>query len=432
MKKKLVLIIILIIFLLTGCYNESVEIKELLKKPRVSDELNKIKVFLDNNYEDYSLIIPNNGGLNDSIYFKNVLGNKDKEGIVFLKNNKSLNVEILILEKNKNENWILSEKIIKNNYTIDKIYFANLDGDYFNELIIGWQGASHSNKVLNIYTFDQNNNLLSKLEKNYKEFIIDDLIDKKGLELFIIEINKNLGLATGYLYSLDINSKDINLIDSVQMDGYINDYYSIKVGKVSEDTKGILLDVSLGAHSSYTDLIVYKDNKLENIFFNKVWRYTDVTFRKKLIESKDINNDGILEIPLIRIPKIKESEDDFYITKWTKWDENNSLKYLFESYRDDYNNYEIILPPYWQSNFTLDKENRKTTFQYYTSLEDKVINIFEILTVKKEDFLKNEMHYEDYRVIKKGINFVYLVKFLSKDKKMIDYKWIQDNFRIIK
>jgi len=435
MKKNISIGILLItISLLTACTSDILDTKSLLKAPKLSNKYVEIQNTLDNILSDYSLVTPQNGVNKEAVYLLDLYGDTKEEAIIFVRDNDSYEIKIIVLQREENESWIERHTFSGIGFNINRVDFRDLDGDENNELIIGWEGSTLVDRGISVYTI-KDDQLVEVFNKNYTAYTIEDLDIDGNDELIILNLDKLKNGANAVLYDLDIDTKTMYYVDQVKMDGYVNGYYNITSGYVSPTNKGVLVDVNIGAHASYTDLIIFQSGQLRNLFYNTKWEYTDLTFRPYSIKSRDIDDDGIMEIPLLRIPKGYEETPSIevpYITAWMEWNGLYGLKFDKESYMNLSNNFIIFFPEEWRYNVTLTTEKDRYLFDYYSFVDKKSYSIFEILVLDKEKYYDNRSQYHNYRIIDTLINRMYLVKIndnIPENIKSIDFDYILNNFK---
>ncbi len=427
--------IILIGFIVSGCSNEVLDTKSLLKPPKISNKYEEIQLSLNKIIDEYTLVTPPEGLNKEVIYLFNLFGDEKEESVIILKDNIVNQMKIIILKQNDNNEWVLEKSFSGSGYGVKRIDFKDLDGDGLNEIIVGWKGATAINNGISVYSM-VNNKFSEVFNENYTTYGIADVDNDFNDELLVIKLDRSKGKANATLYDLDINSKLMYYVDQVKMDGYVNNYYSINCGNVSKDRKGFLVDVSIGAHSSYTDLIIFRNGRLKNVFYNDKWEYTDLTFRPYASKSMDIDNDGILEIPLLRVPKGYENAsfaETPFITVWMKWNGLDGLKYDVETFSDYKNNFTLTFPEEWRNNATLEVEDNKYIFKYYSISEKKMYDVFELQVVDKKDYYDNKNKYIDYNILETKINKEYLVKInedINEEKATINFEFIKENFKL--
>lgn len=134
---------------------------------------------------------------------------------------------------------------------------------------------------------------------------------------------------------------------------------SVMIGAASENQQAIFVELGLGAHSAATEILVKEDGEYKNVLANdKTDEYNfSQTFKPYPLYSKDINNDGIIEVGVQTSPP----ETDFsmagtpWINNWYQWDGKDGLIKVLEEYSRHNEGYRFIVPENWQGKYTIDK-----------------------------------------------------------------------------
>lgn len=430
--------LILSVFLFSGCVPTQEE-NSLLKVPSLPDELQEVRDVIDQKFDkELELISPISGENNNSIQFNDLDNDGINEVMVFHKVSGDPHpIRISVLSKNGENSWIVNNTIKGSGYDINKVVYSDMDDDGRKEIIVGWQFGTVLEKGLTIYEYNKGE-ISEIFETSYTEFSVADFTSDGTSELITIRLNRNDGDSTAYLY--EYKNKLINIIDEAKMDGYINGYYASVTGKASGDKIGFFLDASLGAHSAFTDLLVYNNGKLSNVFYNNKWNVTDMTYKAYPIKSRDINMDGIIEIPILRSPlgyDYSSLSDTPWITGWYNWDGEKGLKFLKNSYSNVNFGFEYIFPSHWDDNITIAIKSEEfdiVSFKEYSKNDSK--EIFSIMTISsdKYELMREELMADGYVKFNNTLKNTYLYKknraYLGNMKYAVSDTEIIENFRI--
>lgn len=140
----------------------------------------------------------------------------------------------------------------------------------------------------------------------------------------------------GSLEVYGFNGEKYTLLDKINM-SFDNSNYAMKIGQISENQKGLLLNNSVGAHSGLTYGFILENGKLKSILDHKKTSLISIYTENEI---RDINNDGILEFSIITIdPETEDTsvENADKMTLWYKWNGINSVN-LVNVERKDYSN----------------------------------------------------------------------------------------------
>ncbi len=335
----------------TGCIGMNTSVQDLLSPPELPVQLEEIRQVLDARYEEeLEYINPIKGKNTNATQFVDLNQDGTDEVLIFHKLESATDpLRVTVLYKMES-GWHVDESIHGIGFDISQVEYSDLDNDGNMEILVGWQGGNTTNKGLSVYSFNDGN-ITSEFETSYTEFAVGDLTANGKLELIIIELDRTEGVSMATIYDANYT-----YLDEVQMEGFINGYYNTVVGMASSDKLGFFIDASTGAHSAFTDLLVYEDGQLTNVFYDPKWRRVDKTYKAYPAKSADVDSDGIVEIPLLRSPfgyegsSMAETE---WITTWYKWDGNTGLIFSSESYTNGRLGFEFHFPFKWKQNMTV-------------------------------------------------------------------------------
>ncbi|BEP28089.1 hypothetical protein [Helicovermis profundi] len=413
MRKIFMLLILFSSILTVGCSN-NLEGDSLLLAPKLPIEVEEVKSILSENFsKELDLINPIIGESNNSIQFVDLDNDGKDEVLVFHKvKDDKFPVRIAILTKISDTEWIVNNTIKGIGYDVNKIVYSDMDNDGIKEIIVGWQGGTILNKGLSIYSYSKGD-ISETYEDTYTEFDVKDFTSDGTKELMIIKLNRSEGVSKAFLY--DYKNSAVSFIDETLMDGYINNYYHVTSGNAYNGLNGMFLDASVGAHSAFTDLLVYQNGELKNIFYDENWSSTNTTFKAYPRKSKDIDSDGTIEIPILIAPKGYENasmSDTPWLTVWYKWDGKKDLIRSNESYQDFKHGFEFVFPNDWDKHVTLEFARKNNSLIKFTLDDDEKTQILDILILSSEEYesMKEKPEIKLYKKIKTTFKKVYLLR----------------------
>lgn len=445
MKKNMLLFILVAIFL-SGCTSIN-NVEQYMKPPTMDEDTEEVKnVVYSKLPGNAEFLYPTYGSIRNSIFFIDVDGNGSREALVFnyVEGDESP-IYISVLSK-EDSFWAIQYTIKSIGFGIDQVEIKDLDNDQRKELILGWQGGDIVEKGITIYSLGLNeyNEIFQDV---YSKFVIGDLNNNDIDELFLIKRNSNKGISTTQMY--EYSEGDFDLIDSVEMEGYIEDYYSITLGKASDNRDGIFIDARIGERSGFTDLIIYENERLKNVFFNSASKSTAKTFKTKLIESRDIDRDGIVEIATLRpsavTSDLQEGGNTEWIRIWNKWDKEKGLEKLYEAFQDSKSSYRFVFPEKWDENIgvkttVLSDESSMTRFYYLMNKSKEEIQILELYSLDSNEWSSNSLDIDygkEYINLGKKYNKIFMAYIYPESEKTdiptieIDENEVKEKFIIL-
>lgn len=444
--KKIITCYIIFMFVITGCTSIN-NVEQYMKPPTMDKDTEEVKnviyAKLPGNAE---FLYPIFGNIRNSIFFIDIDGNGSREAVVFnYVEGEEAPIYVSVLSK-KDSFWNIQYTIKSIGFGIDHVEVRDMNNDGKKELILGWQGGDIIEKGITVYSLDLAS-YKEVFQDVYSRFIVGNLNNNSKDELFLIKRNSSKGIS--YTQMFEYEEDEFVLIDSVKMEGYIDEYYSIAYGKASEDQVGIFIDASIGDRSAFTDLIIYDQDRLKNVFYNNTSESTTKTFKTRLIESKDIDGDGIIEIatlrPSVRNTANNQGDNPDWIKIWSKWNQADGLNKVFETYEDLYNSYRFIFPESWDENIGVRSSefNDVSTyarFYYLLPKSKEEIQILEIYSLDVNDWSNQSLdidYSKKYVELGKKYNRIFLAYINEEYKNSevppldIDIDRVKNNFKII-
>ncbi|EGL16554.1 MULTISPECIES: hypothetical protein [Paenibacillus] len=400
--------------LLSGCQLISSSPAALLKAPAMSSSLYQLKEAVTHYLPPGAVLntplkLPDNSAAGP-IYQVDLNGDNQKEAVAFYRLQKNeFELGALILEQ-VDEEWRKVTDIHELGREIDRVDFVDVTGDGAPEMLVGWSAGEAVNLNKELFVYSMKGSVVSQMEKiPYTEIAIGDLTGDGVPEVAALLLDRDKLDASASLYSFKNGEK--KLMQKLPMDGGVNGYYQVVIGKATDSQNGIFVDTGLGANTSYTSLLVWNNGKLKDVFSAKDEQGNVQTFKEYKGRSQDVNGDGIMEIELLKIPPFIENSnptDMPWIHQWYQWDGANGLKWVHENYYDNNVTYRFDFPESWRGKITLersksDRADGYTTFYYLSANRKEKAELLTIRYYPTEQWenMKNELQ-------KKEIDFVEL------------------------
>lgn len=422
-KGLFVVIIISMLFVLSGCIFD-VDDVDMLSKPRLPLELEEISQVLKTHFnEDIKLITPLEGDNKKSVQFIDLdMDGEDEVVVLHAKETDQYAMKVTVLSKKDNK-WRINTDIQGIGYDVNKIAFPDLDGDGVKEIIVGWQSGAQLNKGLSVYKHGEKG-YEEIFKDSYTEYVTGDLNDDKQDELVIVKLSRSEAFAKTKVYTL-INDK-LELLAENYMDGFVNEYASVQIGKVNSHTTGIIVDAKVGARSGFTDVFIYRNNALHNIFFDAKWKVTRETYRQVGRQSSDVNRDGIIEIPILAPGNRFEKTPDYvnYITVWNQLNVKDQLEPVMKTYDNQESGYRFVFPESWSDGIGIVQTLEGLHFNLYADGSEQIQHLVEIKEIERKnwDLSKEEFTNKGYFELGKNLDKVYLGKvYFSTDEASVSY-----------
>ncbi len=405
---KLLICVSLLVLLTTGCSINSESPEALIKdkpiynenKKNLSNEINKLLPL------NSSLTLPSNSSEVGKINEVDLNSDGIDELIAFEKkenlNDNPNQVGFIVLSKNKDKTSYTNEDdYIQTGDSIEYADFYDLNGDGHKEIVLLIKEGNKTN--MHIYSFKK-----GEIKKIYtlnptwiedKEDLTDikikiDYIDEdEKLDILIINHNSKNNIA--YASLVNFNER-IELIDSTEFSNVksLSNLY-ITIGTISKEKiganiiekKGIILDIPIIQDNNYITQIIYiQDGKIKKAFSDN-----EKNIKPYYIPIEDIDNDNVIEIPIVKGSGNTYTQKNSAEISWYKWngkqDEKSGLVFISKIYYNYQYNYKMLIPNNLINNISIEQEYNGDDvlfkFYYYNTVNFKNKNLFTISVVSK-------------------------------------------------
>lgn len=438
-KKFLTALIACVIFcfFLSSCSYIDIDSMTLLSPPKAAGEMNDIQQALIK-YAGYNITLkyPQHGNNKTAFVLHDIDGDKTDEAFAFYTSTidgAAAPLHVNLIRKIEGE-WKSTDDITLNVASVDRIDFTDFDKNGSKEIIIGFSTISATEYQLNIYSME-NNKLKQRNQSSYSDFIICESEDGTYNQLFIVNLKSSERKAEASL--ITYKDKAISVLGSTATDGGVTSYAKIQTGKTVDGKQAFFIDAYKGSSSVITEIVYMKNGNLVNPLYDTKAGETYLTLRESSDICRDINGDGLLDIPVLEVMPgyaSKTSDEKMYLTTWKNFNCTDvifSTVYMSDSnYKDGYT---FEFESNWLGNVTVEKD---------TANRIRIYKIWDVTTQKATDEILRIRVYSDSEysgVDKTGLielgradSIVYVAKIMKTDSEFsIDDKTVRENFSLI-
>ncbi len=372
MKKRLVAVLLCLVIsvCLCGCDLFTANTQELLSPPELTGDMYPIEKALKNSVEvEYTLKYPTEGDRRSAIILEDVNSDGSMEAFAFYSTStdEQINMHINYISY-KNGKWasVAEQSIVAGG--IERVSFCDLDMDGTQEILVGWEIYSSSEKQLCVYSVSAET-LALRLQQQYTNFVYCDLNSDGDNEVFVQQLNTSEG--TNKALVLSLNEQGVQQTAGCIMDGTVKTVNEPIVSQLPSGQPAIYIDEFKGA-GAITEVLFFSKGELVNPLLDVENAYENVaTLRSAALVSKDINSDGIIEIPVAtELPSAEPVGEKLYYTNWCSYTgEQLALKLVSIVNLTD--GYYLSVPGRHLGNISVlkDTENRRRKIYAYNSAE---------------------------------------------------------------
>lgn len=416
-KVKILLLVFCIAFTFAGCnsFRLATSIDDLISPVSPSGVDADVQNAVDEYCKGgYIIKNPSRGEYTTSYIFYDLDGDGNDEALAFYEPSQALGtINMAVLNKNE-KSWSVIENIKGKGSDVSCVNFSDVNNDGSVEIIVCWSLISKStSSSLEIYRQQSTDKgfKLKSLNSSVTagEFICIDINEDGTDEVLVFKNGSSSPMAE--LYSFKNNKK--SLLGETRLDSSIQSFSQITVGRTDEGVSVYADALRSDGDSMVTELIYWSDyyNSIVSPFYSYNTGRTADTTRKSVINSKDINGDSVVEIPLDK--NIKGLPPQLSAQSWAAYKNTvlNHKCYTVSCKRDSYS---LLFNA---------KQLKSYSFKYDNDLRRLTVmngkqQCFEIQTLIRSAY--NQKDYAEYTQIFSNSGFVYLAKLDDKANITID------------
>lgn len=339
-------------FLLSSC--DSAEfirpVNSLISPPVYYEEYAElVEAFNDKVSKNASLCSPNKGEHRSAIVVEDLDSDGETEALIFYIDSTDPSVARMHYFDIVDGRWISCGDFTGYGNEVEKLVITDMDSDGSSELVVIWRVSGvASNSIMSVYR--------SQLKSDeYKEISneacsvceVVDIDSDSRKEIFFISQTQTDGIIQRLARVMKLSGNEVVLMGETKIDPNISAYTSFKTEKVSGDSPlRIYVDALKGESQMITELIYWDKDKSELCapLLDPETLTNTSTLRYQPIACADINNDGIIDIPVQR--SLLATGDDsattvtesIYITEWIDFISGNAetVQNSLVNYTDGY------------------------------------------------------------------------------------------------
>lgn len=363
MKKILAVLCALCLLLsLSGCGFTDGNIDTLLSPPAPSGELYDVwQVITGLTTDTITLKYPSSGEYRSAIVQKDLNGDNVYESIAFysttVDNITTMHISLIAKSNNK---WSAVGDVSLVATGVEKVEFADINGDGILEIVVGWNVYGNVQKSVGVYSVEKTG-LVSRILENHTSYICRDFDFDDNPDLLVI--NKDTIKETSFAKLLDLTSDGAKELGSTPLDPSVTEYLEPIVFLLDNKT-AVYIDGIKGT-GMITEMLIIENNIITNLSYSGTTNTAFDTYRSNTAQMLDINADGNYDIPIsYLLTQAAVPSENVYKTNWYSFDGKGIA--LTASTIMNYNDgYSLELPEKWDSTISASISSADKTLSLY-------------------------------------------------------------------
>ncbi len=372
---------ILLCFLMMGCSSvlpEKTSVEELLRAPQLSGDFGALQSALNDWLgESAQLKYPMQGELLSPFLLQDLDGDGQQDAAVLYTTAQSSNVCISILQRDDSGVWKVRQNVEGLAETVESVELAQLQPGGERQLVVGYM-AAQGDRYLAVYSYIEGV-LTVILEQQYEQYLVEDITGGGSQDLILMSPQESGGVQ---IELLTVDKE--GAFQQVAVMGLSTDKFSgcasVAASIGSDGKHYLVLDGYTGiSGNNLASVLLRFDESLQQMVpatrISMDNLYTDSLRNVPGLVSRDLDGDGIVEIPTqpdeAGLMNLSQSRRlDFIV--WMDYTNRNPKKSF--GLLDEETNCYIELPMEWEGNLKLtDSEHYEGAVELRTLDEDALV-----------------------------------------------------------
>lgn len=352
---KRLISLLLLCCVLCGCSVTTAGVEELLRAPQLSGSNQAVQNAL-NEYlgQIAQLKYPNQGEFLTPFLFGDWDGDHVEDAAVLFQADNSANVQMALLSKGKEDDWQVLCTVEGLSGAVDSVKLAGIQPISGDQILVGY--ATAGDKYLAVYNY-KDGAVETVLQQPYTQYLIED-ITGGGIEDLIVLTDSAEG-ETSVQLLIGVEDGFTRLPTIGLSSGQFSGCAAVSAGIGSGGGRYLILDGWTGANGNYLASSMFRydpqNRRMTTAKLNGTLHLYEESLRySPWLTSRDIDSDGIVEIPVQREENgtLNMTQSKRYaFVRWmdyTSLSPEGSFGLLDEEY-----GYYLELPAEWEGNLLM-------------------------------------------------------------------------------
>ena len=351
MLKKIILTVCLLgaCLVLSGCVIKTAA-EELYSLPQLPAEYTELQQILQQLLEDGAeYAAPVSGTNTQPVQMVDLNGDGQDEALAFFrKSSDEKPLKIYIFSRN-GQSYQQTAVIESSGTSIYSIAYSDLNQDGRMELIVGWK-VSTELQALSVYALG-GSEPVELMRTPYVKYTLADLDQDQKQEIVVFRADgEGSGIAEYYRWqdgALNIGSSTFISMTMAEL----SNQGRVKSGTLTDHTPALFVTGVSDSSVAITDILAIRSGELTNISLSNVTGMSGVVARYLSLYPRDINDDGVTEIPMpVRIPSRDSDGESSGSNRidWYQYTKDGTGEKVLSTYHDMDDGWYLVLPDAWK------------------------------------------------------------------------------------
>ena len=298
--------------LLTGCTSLSLSGSDILAPPKAAGSRAEVQSMIEKDAKGaYTLIYPNAGSYRSGIILQDLNDDGTEEAIALYTVADNMPRLLIALKQGNSYTQYGSTPLRSSN--ISRVDFADVNADGMQEVVIGCDVGSPL-AALDVYMISEDSVNIPVAE-GFTDYVIGDFDGSSSADILLMTAVGETAKARLMVCADDGFSEK----SSCDIDANVLSYANLCFDQISDGMSGAVADGKL-SDGEYTTQLLYYDSAahmlVNPLFLNS--SYSE-SVRSSTVASADINDDGIIDIPVCTLAEHAKGEDAAAVCSLVRW-----------------------------------------------------------------------------------------------------------------
>jgi len=430
MKHKIAALAAVICLLLSGCAPITLSVEELMRPPQLSESQRQVHdalmTALGTSASHVSLRYPRSGDNRSAFAFYDLDGDDREEAMVFYSLAEAPDELYINIMRQGEAGWYSVYDLPGAGSGVESVEFSSVTQQDERDIIIGWTAEENSIGQLSVIRFEDNR-LHSLYQSRYTNYTTADLNEDGLQEILTVTMSASGGKPFASLICCQEDGRLTDL-SNLPLNVDMTAFSGLHAGWVSQSEQGLIVDGYEGQHLT-SELLFVRNNMFSLPYARESDFYTSVRRREGAAHSRDVDDNGILEVPVQRAAPGKTG---LYFTDYCRVTDELELEPVYTAFVNDSRGYSFYLPDGWNDKVTVsENESGEMVFARYDAETNQIGRELLRIRVYSEKDYQDKFDTQSYHKIGQRGNFRYYAAVARGDDLSLTIGQVRELFEIV-
>ncbi len=427
-----------------GCMRTSAD--DLYALPQLSEGYLKLQSAIDSVFSagaEYAA--PSSGANRQPIQQEDLDGDGIREVIAFFNFAGSDKPLKIVIFKSGTDGYTEAARIEGEGTGIDSVSYLDMDNDGTREVAVGWQMGAGIN-MLSVYSVKswrtedgddasvkagQVNRLINT---NYTEFTACSLDRAAGGEILVLRLSSSELTGEAEHYALTGDGEVVS--NKARLTAGSEAILRVRGTSLVGGAGAILVESAINGTGYVTDILTWRLGKLANITMDENSGRSEGTLRLAYaVYCRDINSDGVIDIPQPQALPSTSENTTYYTTDWFSYYSSGARRLVCTTYSNYADAWYLVLPEEWKGKIAVSRQDgaageRTVLFSTVGENGERNVDFLAVYTLTGENRHERASAADRFTLME-AEETIYAARILTEDALPVTREMLRSSFGVI-